>query len=80
MPPSTRAQRRSQGKDSPRTPRIRHTDVAGHISNDWFRRQVWYPAVKATGSETAYGFTTYGTHTPPGYWQVGLIFRWLKSD
>ena len=46
-----RAQRRSQGKDNPRTPRIRQTDADGHISNDWFRRQVWYPAVKAAGLE-----------------------------
>jgi integrase len=44
-----RARRRSQGKDSPRPPRVRQTDADGHISNDWFRRQVWYPAVKAAG-------------------------------
>jgi integrase len=47
-----RTQRRSQGKDNPRTPRTRHTDADGHISNDWFRRQVWYPAVTAAGIET----------------------------
>ena len=46
-----RAQRRSQGKDNPRSSRIRQTDADGHISNDWFRRQVWYPAVKAAGLE-----------------------------
>jgi integrase len=46
-----RAQRRSQGKDNPRSSRIRQTDADGHISNDWFRRRVWYPAVKAAGLE-----------------------------
>ena len=46
-----RAQRRSQGKDSPRAPRVRQTDADGHISNDWFRRQVWYPAVKVANLE-----------------------------
>jgi integrase len=44
---SYRAQRRAQGKDNPRTPRILTTD--GHIPNDWFRRQIWQPAVKAAG-------------------------------
>lgn len=33
-----RARRRAQGKDNPRTPRIRQTDDDGHIFNDWFRR------------------------------------------
>lgn len=40
-----RANRRASGADSPRQPRARDTD--GHISRDWFRRQVWQPAVKA---------------------------------
>lgn len=48
-----RATRRAEGKDSPRTPRIRQTDEDGHISNDWFRRRVWYPAVKAAGFENS---------------------------
>ncbi|MBB5491984.1 integrase [Nocardiopsis metallicus] len=38
-----RAERRSQGKDEPRAPRSRETD--GHIPADWFRRQVWRPAL-----------------------------------
>lgn len=46
-----RAKRRAQGKDDPRTPRIRQTDTDGHISNDWFRRQIWYPSIKAAGLE-----------------------------
>jgi integrase len=46
-----RARRRAQGKDNPRTPRIRQTDDDGHIFNDWFRRQVWCPAVKTAGLE-----------------------------
>jgi integrase len=44
-----RAQRRAQGKDNPRPPRLRETDDDGHISKDWFRRQVWYPAIRAAG-------------------------------
>ncbi|HKR51229.1 MAG TPA: site-specific integrase, partial [Pseudonocardiaceae bacterium] len=46
-----RAQRRADGKDradTPRRPRLPATDDDGHISNDWFRRRVWYPAVEAT--------------------------------
>lgn len=30
-------------------PRLRRKDDDGHISNDWFRRQVWYPAVTTAG-------------------------------
>lgn len=40
-----RAERRSKGKDNPRPPRLRETD--GHISRDWFRRQIWAPAIGA---------------------------------
>ena len=42
-----RARRRAAGKDDPRRSRSRETD--GHIPADWFRRQVWEPAVKAAG-------------------------------
>ena len=42
-----RAARRADGRDAPRTPRARDTD--GHIPDDWFRHQVWYPARKAAG-------------------------------
>ncbi len=44
-----RAQRRAQGKDHPRKPRLRETDTDGHIFKDWFRRQVWYPTINAVG-------------------------------
>ncbi|MFC5185835.1 tyrosine-type recombinase/integrase [Actinomadura harenae] len=40
-----RAERRAKGKDNPRTPRIPQTD--GHIPSDWFRRQIWNPAIEA---------------------------------
>jgi integrase len=46
-----RAKRRDAGKDNPRPPRIRTTDTDGHISNDWFRRHIWHPAVNAAGLE-----------------------------
>ncbi|WP_431934067.1 tyrosine-type recombinase/integrase [Nonomuraea jabiensis] len=38
-----RAGRRSSGKDNPREPRQRETDC--HIPADWFRRQIWKPAL-----------------------------------
>lgn len=37
-----RAERRANGKDSPRTPRTVTTD--GHIPRSWFRENVWAPA------------------------------------
>lgn len=46
-----RAKRRAEGKDNPRRPRVRQTDDDGHISNDWFRDHMWYPAVAAVGLE-----------------------------
>ena len=42
-----RRQRRTAGMDDPRTPRVRDTD--GHIPRDWFRNQVWRPALAAAG-------------------------------
>jgi len=42
-----RASRRAQGKDQPRSPRTVDTD--GHISRDWFRMNIWQPAVKRAG-------------------------------
>jgi integrase len=37
-----RAERRAQGKDNPRKPRV--VDADPHISANWFRRHCWYPA------------------------------------
>ncbi|HEY1919323.1 MAG TPA: site-specific integrase [Streptosporangiaceae bacterium] len=42
-----RARRRAAGKDDPRTPRSRDTD--GHIPRDWFRNQIWRPALAEAG-------------------------------
>ena len=42
-----RASRRAQGKDQPRRPRAVDTD--GHISRDWFRQNVWRPALSRAG-------------------------------
>ena len=42
-----RASRRTKGKDEPRKPRAVDTD--GHISRDWFRQNVWRPALKRAG-------------------------------
>jgi integrase len=40
-----RAARRTAGKDAPRAPRKVDTD--GHVPGDWFRRNVWKPALKS---------------------------------
>jgi integrase len=42
-----RAARRAAGKDSPRQPRTVDTD--GHVSNVWFRNNVWNKALEAAG-------------------------------
>jgi integrase len=42
-----RASRRAQGKDQPRRPRTVDTD--GHISRDWFRLNIWQPAITRAG-------------------------------
>jgi integrase len=44
-----RARRRAEGKDSPRKPRVVASD--GHIPRDWFRKQVWLPALEAARLE-----------------------------
>lgn len=46
-----RAERRSNGKDNPRKPRTRDTD--GHIPANWFRKQVWHPALEVAELEFA---------------------------
>jgi len=46
-----RAERRGSGKDDPRAGRSRDTD--GHISRNWFRRQVWLPTLKAVDLDVA---------------------------
>ncbi|HEY9474901.1 MAG TPA: site-specific integrase, partial [Mycobacteriales bacterium] len=42
-----RAKRRSLGKDHPRQARL--TDTDGHIPRNWFRHNVWLPALSAAG-------------------------------
>ena len=42
-----RAGRRARGLDEPRMPRVIDTD--GHLSRDWFTRQVWKPALARAG-------------------------------
>lgn len=42
-----RAERRARGLDDPRTPRVVDTD--GHLSRDWFTRQIWKPTLERAG-------------------------------
>ncbi|HEY3684751.1 MAG TPA: site-specific integrase [Streptosporangiaceae bacterium] len=49
-----RAERRAAGKDDPRSKRLRDTD--GHIPNDWWRKQIWKPALEAAGIPTSIRF------------------------
>jgi integrase len=49
-----RAQRRNQGKDTPRQGRILDTD--GHIPANWFRNQVWKPALTTANLGTRVRF------------------------
>jgi integrase len=42
-----RAERRAGGKDAPRPLRLVKTD--GHIPRDYFRRNIWNPAIKRSG-------------------------------
>ena len=42
-----RAKRRLAGKDDPRVPRTADTD--GHIPRNWFRKQIWQPALAEAG-------------------------------
>ena len=58
-----RRQRRAAGMDDPRTPRVRDTD--GHIPRDWFRNQVWRPALAAAGVAGCVR-TTCAMRTPHG--------------
>jgi len=44
-----RADRRVRGLDSPRGQRRRDTDPDGHLSRDWYRLHVWYPACDQAG-------------------------------
>jgi integrase len=42
-----RAKRRAAGKDRPRTSAVVDPDIDPHISANWFRKHVWYPAREA---------------------------------
>ena len=44
-----RASRRAKGKDEPRTARAVDTDEDRHISRDWFRLNIWNPALDRAG-------------------------------
>jgi integrase len=59
-----RARRRASGKDSPRTARTVETD--GHIGRDWFRHNVWTPALKA--AELDFHLTPHGLRHAHASW------------
>lgn len=62
-----RAKRRAEGKDTPRPLRLVNTDR--YIPRDWFRRNIWNPAIARSGIDlhvTPHGLCA--TPTPPGCW------------
>jgi len=71
------AQRRAAGRDEPRQRRTRDTD--GHIPRDWFRTQVWTPALQAADLDfhvRMYGCMTCVTRTRRGCSLAAPISRW----
>jgi integrase len=61
-----RARRRATGKDSPRRPRVPHTDADRHMSNDWFRHNVWNPAL--TAADLGFRVTPHGLRHAHASW------------
>jgi Phage integrase family len=59
-----RAARRAAGKDQPRSPRIVNTD--GHISNDWFRANVWRQALRS--ADLGFHVTPHGLRHAHASW------------
>ncbi|MGI5420688.1 hypothetical protein [Actinomadura luteofluorescens] len=60
-----RAERRAQGKDSPRKPRVIDDDP--HISANCFRTRCWHPPEPPPTSDGHPASTTSATPTPPGF-------------
>jgi integrase len=59
-----RAERRRAGKDQPRRPRTVDTD--GHISRDWFRRNIWQKAL--TAANLGFHITPHGLRHAHASW------------
>jgi integrase len=55
-----RAERRAAGKDKPKG--LRTVDTDGHIPRNWFRNQVWKPALNTAGIESATVRSLRGSH------------------
>jgi site-specific recombinase XerD len=61
-----RAGRRANGKDNPRRRRTVYTDSDGHIPNDWFRNNIWTPAL--TAAKIAIHVTPHGLRHAHASW------------
>ena len=61
-----RAGRRAQGRDEPQPPRTVTTD--GHISSDWFRRNVWKKALAKAGLD--FHVTPHGLRHAHASWLI----------
>jgi integrase len=61
-----RARRRADGKDNPRRPRVTQTDADRHMSNDWFRHNVWNPALAA--ADLGFRVTPHGLRHAHASW------------
>jgi integrase len=61
-----RAARRAAGTDNPRKPRATATDADRHMSNDWFRTNVWNPAL--TAADLGFRVTPHGLRHAHASW------------
>jgi len=61
-----RAERRANGKDDPRPPRVTATDDDRHMSNDWFRNNIWDRALQQ--ADLGYRITPHGLRHAHASW------------
>jgi integrase len=54
------------GRDDPRRPRLVQTDADRHMSNDWFRHNVWNPALAA--ADLGFRVTPHGLRHAHASW------------
>jgi integrase len=70
-----RAERRAEGKDAPRSLRLINTD--GHIPRDWFRRNIWNPAIDRSGIDLH--VTPHALRHAHASWPAAPTSRWSRT-